>query len=240
MTSLIIALLLSQTAPTAADIKGALISIHNAQSQLASRTITYPSGAHMACVPPANGQSTVGAKTLRVGVVAYSAEVQTALGAVPLTMTVAGSNTIVAGTNEIVVIPDTTIVKPYVYGAMEVLYFAEPNVLVPTPVIPDWLRLLPDTEVEVRAAPVWPACQIAIVREGYAAMPARCACSTGPSCLWTPPLVTGGYGAAVAAPTKMTLPPGLWSGAACVPKPCVVFAAHTTGGADLSMPEVCK
>ena len=42
-----------------------------------------------------------------------------------------------------------------------------------------------------------------------------CACSTGASCNWTPPLIGGGVGAATAAPLGMTLPAGLWSGTGC-------------------------
>ena len=42
-----------------------------------------------------------------------------------------------------------------------------------------------------------------------------CACSTGASCNWTPPLIGGGVGAATAAPLGTTLPAGLWSGTGC-------------------------
>lgn len=61
-----------------------------------------------------------------------------------------------------------------------------------------------------------------------------CACSTGASCNWTPPLQGGGFGAAVAAPKNMTLPAGTWAGTGCSLKPCVEMY-----GFD-SMPRACK
>jgi hypothetical protein len=48
-----------------------------------------------------------------------------------------------------------------------------------------------------------------------------CACSSGATCNWTPPLQTGGFGASTAAPLGMTLPAGLWSGSGCVFKTCL-------------------
>ena len=61
-----------------------------------------------------------------------------------------------------------------------------------------------------------------------------CACSTGASCNWTPPLQGGGFGASTPAPKNMTIPAGLWTGAGCSLKTCVELY-----GSD-SMPKVCK
>ena len=61
-----------------------------------------------------------------------------------------------------------------------------------------------------------------------------CACSTGSSCNWTPPLIGGGFGASTPAPKNLTLPAGTWSGAGCSLKTCVEMY-----GSD-SMPNVCK
>jgi hypothetical protein len=223
MNALIVALLLSQTP---AQIKGALNSLYDAQANLSSRTITYPSGVHMACVPPAAGQSTVGAQTLRVGVLLISDSAQVALGATPLTT----STPVYEGN---VLVRTDVSVTPWVYAAMEIQFFPDASTT-PTPVIPPWMRLLPDTEVEVRAAPVWSGCQIAIVREGFSPMPYRCACSTGTACNYTPALAGGGFGASVPAPKDLTLQPGRFSGAGCVPKACVAW------GDTNSFPQACR
>lgn len=76
-------------------------------------------------------------------------------------------------------------------------------------------------EVEDRATPLFPSCQVAAVRADDPAYPARCACSTGTNCNWTPPLSDGGFGSSVAAPRNLTLPAGTWSGAGCKRKVCV-------------------
>jgi hypothetical protein len=61
-----------------------------------------------------------------------------------------------------------------------------------------------------------------------------CACRGAGACTWTPPLIGGGYGAAVSAPKNFTIPAGLWAGAGCQLKTCVELY-----GSD-SMPLACK
>ena len=56
---------------------------------------------------------------------------------------------------------------------------------------------------------------------------AACACATGPSCAWwraTP----RGQREVVQAPQGVTLAPGTWRGADCLPKPCVERGAQST------------
>lgn len=89
-------------------------------------------------------------------------------------------------------------------------------------------------EVEDRAAPLFPTCQVAAVRSDDVAYPAKCACSTGPTCLWTPPLPDGGFGPAEEAPRNLTLSPGTFSGAGCKKKICVEL------GGTSSMPAECQ
>jgi hypothetical protein len=212
MNALIIAILLAQTQPTGPQARGAIIALYDAQADLANRTITS-SAAHQACVSGPNGWTNAGTVTIRVGVVLLSAGLQTALGAVPLKD---------AQNND----------RPWVYGAMEIQ--AVPQAGTGLPALPPWMRILDTDEVEVRVSPVWPTCQVAFIREGFANPPWRCACRGVGICNWTPPLIGGGFGASVPLPKDMTAPSGSWSGAGCVAKTCVQWAG------DESMPEVCK
>lgn len=88
-------------------------------------------------------------------------------------------------------------------------------------------------EIENRATPAFPSCQVAAVRSDDPLYPSPCACSTGANCNWTPPLAGGGFGASVAAPKGLTLPPGTWTGAGCKRKTCVEL------GGSSSMPAAC-
>lgn len=87
-------------------------------------------------------------------------------------------------------------------------------------------------EVEDRAVPAFPACEVAAVRSDDPAYPAKCACSTGANCNWTPPII-GGLGPSEPAPKNLTLPPGTWSGAGCRKKNCIELAGSP------SMPAAC-
>ena len=87
-------------------------------------------------------------------------------------------------------------------------------------------------EVEDRAAPAFPSCEVAAIRSDDPAYPAKCACSTGSNCNWTPPII-GGLGPSEAAPKNLTLPPGTFSGAGCKKKICVELAGSN------SMPAAC-
>jgi hypothetical protein len=87
-------------------------------------------------------------------------------------------------------------------------------------------------EYEDRATPLFPSCQVAAVRSDDVAYPAKCGCSTGANCTWTPPIV-GGLGASVAAPKGITLPPGTFTGTGCRRKVCVELAGSN------SMPAAC-
>jgi hypothetical protein len=88
-------------------------------------------------------------------------------------------------------------------------------------------------EYEDRVTPLFPDCQVFAVRSDDPSFPAKCACSTGPTCLWTPPLPGGGFGTSVAAPRNLTLPPGTWSGVGCKRKVCIELGGST------SMPAAC-
>lgn len=84
-----------------------------------------------------------------------------------------------------------------------------------------------------------PACdggdpQIEAWTEDWSDAPWACACSSGQTCLWTPPLYPSGLGALTPAPQGMTLPPGRWSGPGCKPVPCVVLA-----GVEPRWPAAC-
>ena len=116
----------------------------------------------------------------------------------------------------------TIAVPADLYAVMQV---AGPAV-VPDQRMPDWMAELVQTcgtpftltvasPSVILAARTNPVAQAAAT--GFA-----CACrqATG-TCNWTPPLIGGGFGAAVAAPFGMTIPAGLWSGAGCLLKSCV-------------------
>jgi hypothetical protein len=205
----VLALLATQTLPEA---RGAVLALTRAGEQIASRTVTYPSGAHMACVAPESAIPGA-AVTLRIGVALLSRQTQVALGAAPL-------------------LDGEGAEREWVYGALEVQ--AAPDAGLGLPPLPSWIRILETGEVEKRAGPLFPACEVAIVREGYLPSPWRCACRGAGACTWTPPLVGGGFGAAVSLPKALTAPPGTWAGAGCVPKVCVEYAAST------SMPAACQ
>lgn len=64
--------------------------------------------------------------------------------------------------------------------------------------------------------------------------PWACACSSGPACLWTPPLYPSGRGDAGPAPKGQALQPGTWSGSGCKPVPCIVLA-----GVEPRWPAAC-
>jgi len=93
--------------------------------------------------------------------------------------------------------------------------------------VPVWFRDLAETcsKTPILAAAVWPRVTVAHRTDATAQAVATgfsCACrqATG-TCNWTPPLIGGGVGAAVAAPFGMTIPAGLWTGAGCRLKSCV-------------------
>jgi hypothetical protein len=133
-------------------------------------------------------------------------------------------------------IPAGTIAEPAdIYAVMQV---CGPPVATEQ-VMPPWMSeliqtcsaapiLIPATQPSVTlAARTNPVAQAAAT--GFA-----CACRGAGVCTWTPPLVGGGFGAAVSAPKNFTIPAGLWSGAGCSLKPCVEMF-----GSD-SMPNACK
>ena len=208
MLSLALALLLS--APSAAELRGALVALQAAQAGLASRTITHPAD-HVACVAPAS--TLTGTTTVRVGVALLSSGLETALGWTPL-------------------VDSSSATRPWVYAALEIQAVPDSSTGA-LPALPAWLQVLDSDEVETVSAATYSACEVAVFREGSASSPWRCACSTGTACTWTPPGV-GGYGASTDAPKGTTLPPGTWSGTGCVPKPCVEWAGQT------SMPAACQ
>jgi hypothetical protein len=91
--------------------------------------------------------------------------------------------------------------------------------------IPSWLRDMAETWGAVfTSAQVFPRVILATRNDALAKSAVTgfaCACSSGASCNWTPPLQGGGFGASTAAPKGMTLPKGLWSGSGCVFKTCL-------------------
>lgn len=204
-------LLAMAAAPTVEQLNGAAWTLHAAQADLARRA-PASLGANRICVPGPPGWVNDGTVTIRFGVVLLSAAFQTALNETPAQNGQGAT-------------------KPWVYGAMEVQ-------TVPTPAggvdLPPWVRVLALDEVEVIASPTWPTCQVAFFREGAPSTPWRCACRGAGPCNWTPPLGTGGFGAATSLPKNLTAPPTTWSGGGCVQKPCVEWLAET------SMPEACQ
>jgi hypothetical protein len=128
-----------------------------------------------------------------------------------------------------------TIAEPAdLYAVMQV---AGPTV-VPDQVWPVWLTELIQTcgtpfTLTVASPSVILASRTNPVAQA-AATGFACACRGTGTCAWTPPLVGGGFGAAVSAPKNFTIPAGLWAGAGCSLKTCVELY-----GSD-SMPAVCK
>lgn len=207
--TILTALLLTQTMPEA---RGAVLALHAAEADLSNRTITYPFP-DSACVSFPNGVKPPGTVTIRVGVALLSEGTQVALGAAPL----------LDGEGK---------PRPWVYGAMEIQSVPSPGDSLPP--LPSWVRILETDEVSVQPTPYQPQCEILLVREGFTPSVWRCACRGSGVCNWTPPLQGGGFGASTTLPKNLTAPPGTWSGAGCVNKPCVAYEM-----AD-SMPTVCK
>ncbi len=124
------------------------------------------------------------------------------------------------------------------YAVMQV---CGPAVASPTYDVPRWLSDLIDTcstttypsqagwQKVIIAHRSDPAAQA--VATGFA-----CACSTGASCNWTPPLQGGGYGASTAAPLGVTLPAGLWSGTGCELKTCTEMFGFSSWPAECPVP----
>lgn len=109
-----------------------------------------------------------------------------------------------------------------VYAAMEIQAAPSSSPIVRPPEAIDYLE---DTEIEKRALPLFPTCEIAIARQGFATMPWRCACVEVPAtCTWTRGV----------PPKNLTLAAGTWSGIGCRRKPCV--ARYGTK----SMPAECR
>lgn len=209
MTPLLIALLLSQTIPEA---RGAILALHAAEADLQNRTITYPFP-ESACVGFPGGVKPANTVTIRVGVALLSEGTQVALGAEPLKD--AEGNP-----------------RPWVYGAMEIQAVPSPGTSLPP--LPSWVRILETDEVSKQGAAYQPQCEILLVREGFTPSVWRCACRGAGVCNWTPPLQGGGFGAATTLPKALTAPPGTWSGAGCVQKPCVAWSETD------SFPVICK
>lgn len=68
--------------------------------------------------------------------------------------------------------------------------------------------------------------------QGHPSAPWACACSSGASCQWRPPLYPSGLGDLAPAPLGVTLPAGSWSGAGCVRKSCVELAGVSSWSAS--------
>jgi hypothetical protein len=133
-------------------------------------------------------------------------------------------------------IPAGTILEPAdLYAVMQV---CGPPVAT-AQVMPPWMAELIQTcsAAPILIAATQPSVTLAARTNPIAQAAATgfaCACRGAGACTWTPPLVGGGFGAAVSAPKGFTIPAGLWAGAGCSLKPCVEMF-----GSD-SMPNACR
>lgn len=214
MTSLILAALLSQTAPTQAQIVGALNTISTAWLDRANRTKAFNADKTRVCVGPASGKTLTGRTTIRFGVLTLSPQVQT-MFTMPL--------------------EDGQTEYREQYAAAEVQIdpaLATDQLLVP---LETWNTLFDviREEVEVRASPLlaYEACFIRRdAPEIQSAALYRCACAVSSACK----LADG----TTAAPLGVTLSPGAFtSSAACQRKSCVT--RFDGPGIDKTWPAAC-
>jgi hypothetical protein len=215
MISLLLAVALTQTAPTRAQTVGAINTLVAAYQDRANRTITRNASFTRTCAGPASGKNLTGRTTIRFGALIMSEAAQTALG-------MASPNGEAYGAAEIQIDPD----QPT-------------NRLIASRATLNAIFDVMPAEVEVRASPLI-ASEACIVRrdapEIASAALYRCACAATPStCTWDPD--GAGTTSVNPAPTGTTFAPGTWSGAGCKRKPCVT--RFDGAGIDHSWPSEC-
>lgn len=208
----LLALMLAQAAPTQVQVIGSLNTLQAAVEEARAGTRTYSQNAAKTrlCIDPAGGTIQAGSVTLRYGVAILTPLGQRYLGfSLP---------SYAASWDEVL---DE-------YVAFETQAPAASTVTFNPAVFNANLDVI-GQEVEVRASPAYPTCEIAIVRRDDALYSSvvKCACRVNSTCL------VGGS----AAPQGRTLSPGTWSGAGCQPKSC--FARFDGIGVDGTWPANC-
>ena len=222
LSPLLLAALLSQTAPTRAQVIGTLNTLEVAVEAARAGTRTYTQNAAKTrlCIQPATTIQP-GSVTVRYGVVMLSPAAQRYLGfALP------------AGKATWAEVED-------MHAALEVQAPEASTVTF------DVRRLLAnvdvlENEVEVRATPFAAACEVGIMRDDDPlwGQLVRCGCAATPAtCTWNRPEMGGGTTPVTPAPTGMTFSPGTFSGAGCKAKPCVTRFDGV--GIDRSWPAAC-
>lgn len=210
----VIALVLSQTFTAVGrnDVIGAFNVLQRDVQAARAGTLAYSQNAAKTrlCVSPYAGTLAAGSQTVRFGAIVLSPAAQRNLGfALPAYATTWDDVKDAYAAMEIQAPPSTSIT----FDVQTLI--ANVDVL--------W------NELELRATPLLPSCEVAIARADDASFSSvvRCACSTGANC------TVGG----AAAPVGRTLDPGTFTGTGCAPKPCVT--RFDGFGVDGSWPASC-
>ncbi len=191
MISILLALALSQTVPTEAELNGAYnaAQIAAAEAVAGTRTISPVSAARSCIRFAGGGGAPSGAVTISFGSVLLTPAFQQAVS-LDLPPDV----------------PDWAAARDE-YSYVEVQ--AVPTATRDPQSVPVHMDLLPEERFK-ETGPTMPICEVLLIRRDHVGVPFRCACSTGSNC------TVGGS----AAPTHQTLRPGTWTGAGCHVKPC--------------------
>lgn len=240
MTAILLALVLTQTDPTPDQVIGAfniletgVLAVHNGSPNV---TIVRNASNTRACITRNSGVPG-GTTTVRFGVIIMSPRLQFELGmALP-----AGTPTVDPGDGHTLSLAERWTIAGDRYGAMEIQAVPSSTITFNRQRVTENVDVIRE-EVEVRAAPLLPTCEIAIARrdapEINTASLYRCACSATPAtCTWARRNADGTTTNVTPAPTGITFSPGGFSGAGCRLKSCV--ARFDGFGVDNTWPEEC-
>lgn len=257
MLSAVLAILLSQTPATEAEVTGALNTMDTAirEARAGSRNVTATGNGRRACIRPATSLPN-GTVTVRFGASLIASSFQEFLGlSIPSHIPSAAIEPVFAGTW---LNPETGLIEPYQTGTTtRALGNAERWALTPDQYAVFEVQALPSevisydrstwrTNVDVLSAEAhvvpsatWPVCEFAMFRVDDASIKdvVRCACWDGQRpCQWQRPNDDGTF-TQVACPTGLTMSPGSFSGAGAEGKSCV--ARFDGNGIDGSWPAAC-
>lgn len=213
MIALALALVLSQTQPTAEELAGARNAIASAIDgyRAGTRTYTFTSGRTRICVKFAGAASApAGSVTLRFGATILTPSLLASLG--------------------IPAAPKDEYAGLDVQGVPAQSYTFNPQ---STFALWDVL----DSAAAKIANPIDATCEVLIVRATDSAIATwlPCACRAGNPCSWDPD--GAGPLPAQTAPNGSTFDPGTWTGNGCRPKSCVT--RFDGNGIDNSWPAEC-
>jgi hypothetical protein len=238
MTALLLALVLSQTAPTRAEVIGALNTLEDGVIAVANAnpnvTVVNNAAKTRACIRATTGIP-AGSKIVRFGVTIISPRIQYELG---LTIP-PGTPTTDPNTGATLTIAQRWALAGERYAGIEVQAVPTEDVTFDVARMNEHLDVIRE-EIEIRATPVNATCNVGVIRfdDTTLADAFRCACAQTPAtCTWTRPNANGTTTNVTPAPTGVTFGPGAFSGAGCRRKPCVT--RFDGPGIDNSWPTEC-